>query len=93
MTDDQSASSGLRVSSRTMLVGGALMGAGAVIGLAGFAISGSALIAAMRRWAREMEEPPADLAKRKWEQAKAATTAGASAWHGGNSAHQHRAHT
>ncbi|MBO0809984.1 MAG: hypothetical protein J2P32_16935 [Actinobacteria bacterium] len=54
-----------------MIVGGVLFAAGSVIGAAGVAVSGMALIAGIRCYLREMEEPPSDLARRKWAQAKA----------------------
>lgn len=88
MTNRQSSIGGLQVSSRSMLVGGSLIAAGGLIAMAGLAISGSALAVAIRRFIREMEEPPSDLAKRKWAQAKAATAAGAAAWQDGTSAAQ-----
>lgn len=88
MTNRQALKSGLQVNSRSVLVGGALIAAGGIVALAGLAVSSSALIVAIRRWVREMEEPPSDLARRKWEQAKAATAAGAAAWQDGNAARQ-----
>lgn len=91
MGNMQAARTAVRANSRVMIVGGALMAVGAVIGLAGLAVTGGALTVAIRRWVREMEEPPADLARRKWAQAKAATAAGASAWQDGNTAQPQRA--
>ena len=84
MTNSQASTVGLQLNSRSMLAGGALIAAGGVLALAGLTISGSALIVAVRRWVREMEEPPTDLARRKWAQAKAAGAAGASAWQNGD---------
>lgn len=83
MRNMQAGSAGPQVNSRSMLAGGALIAAGGLMALAGLTISGTAMAVAIRRWVREMEEPPADLARRKWEQAKAATAAGASAWQDG----------
>jgi hypothetical protein len=91
MTNRQIASAGLQVNSRSMIIGGALITAGGVIALAGVSVSGAALIVAVRRWVREMEEPPTDVARRKWEQAKAATAAGASAWQDGTATPRARA--
>jgi hypothetical protein len=48
--------------------------------LAGLIVGGSHLVSATRKWVQEMEVPPSDLAKAKWAQAKAAASAGASAW-------------
>jgi hypothetical protein len=87
-TNMKAARTALEAHSRTMMIGGALMAVGSVIGLAGLAVGGTALVAAVRHWARELEEPPAEMARRRWEQAKtataAATAAGTSAWRDGN---------
>ena len=71
------------VSTRPLAVGAALIGASAVLGFAGIVISGAAAIAATRRWINQLEVPPNELARQKWAQARAATTAGASAWQNG----------
>lgn len=81
MTTTQASRAGFQPNSRLLIAGSVLMGAGALIGLTGFAISGSALLSAARRWINDMEQPPSSLARQKWAQAKAATAAGASAWH------------
>ena len=60
-----------------------LFGIGAAIGVAGAALSGSAVFAAIRRRMRQMEVPPRELARQKWTQTKAAAVAGAGAWHDG----------
>ena len=91
MTNSQASTGGLQVNSRSMLAGGALIAVGGVLALAGLTVSSSALIVAVRRWVREMEEPPADLARRKWAQAKAASAAGASAWQNGDARRRQRA--
>lgn len=72
-----------QVSTRPLLVGAALIGAGTLIGLAGMVISGSVVLAATRRWVDQMETPPSELARQQWEKARAATLAGASAWQNG----------
>jgi hypothetical protein len=41
------------------------------------------VIAATRKWVKQMDAPPSELARLKWEQAKAATAAGTSAWQDG----------
>lgn len=60
--------------------GAILVGVGAVIGLIGLAVSGGHVIAATRRWIDELETPPSELARQRWDQGKAAVAAGASAW-------------
>jgi hypothetical protein len=72
-----------RLNTRPLIAGGVLMGLGGLLGLAGIVVSGSALAAAMREWARRQEVPPSELARQHWARAKAATAAGASAWRSG----------
>ena len=72
-----------QVSSRPLAVGGALMAAGAIIGLAGMVVSTTVVLIATKRWIDQLETPPAEVARQKWNQARAATQAGASAWQNG----------
>src|SRR5580700_4841248 len=69
-----------------LITGGALIGAGALIALAGMAVGGSHVVSATRRWIKEMEVPPSELARIKWVQARSAAAAGAAAWQNGVSA-------
>ena len=69
-----------------LITGGSLIAAGALIALAGVAVGGSHVVSATRRWIREMEVPPGELAKIKWTQARSAAAAGAAAWQNGVSA-------
>ena len=53
------------------------------VGLAGFTgmlLLSSALVSATRRWIQQLEQPPGQMAKLKWRQARAAASAGAQAW-------------
>jgi len=43
------------------------------------ALVSSALISATRQWVDQLERPPTEIARRRWEQTKAAATAGATA--------------
>jgi hypothetical protein len=63
--------------------GGALIAVGGLLGFAGMALLSSALISATRQWVDHLERPPSEMAKRRWEQTKAAATAGAAAWREG----------
>jgi hypothetical protein len=63
-----------------LITGGILIGIGAAFALAGFAVAGSHIAAATRRWAGDLDVPPQELARLKWEQARAAAAAGASSW-------------
>jgi hypothetical protein len=61
-------------------MGGILIGIGAVVAMAGAAVAGVHLVAATRAWINELETPPGELARLKWQQAKHAATTGAGAW-------------
>ena len=69
-----------------LITGGSLIGAGALIALAGLAVGGTHVVSATRRWILEMEVPPSELAKIKWAQARSAAAAGTAAWQNGVSA-------
>jgi hypothetical protein len=71
-----------RVRSGPLVAGGVLAGIGAVAAIAGAAIVGTHVVAATRAWIKELETPPDQLARLRWEQAKAAAAAGASSWRG-----------
>ena len=49
------------------------------------ALVSSALISATRQWIDHLEQPPSEMARRRWEQTKAAASAGAAAWRGNQS--------
>ena len=78
---------GFRVESGPLRIGAALMGAGALLGVVGFAVSSSTLLAAALRWINELDQPPTEVVKQKWAATKAATSAGANAWHKEHEAH------
>jgi hypothetical protein len=46
-----------------IITGAALVGAGALIAMAGLAVGGSHLFSATRRWIREMDVPPSEQAR------------------------------
>jgi hypothetical protein len=71
-----------------IITGAALVGAGALIALAGLAVGGAHLFSATRRWIQEMEVPPSEQARIKWAQARSAAAAGTAAWHNGAPARQ-----
>jgi hypothetical protein len=88
MSDSEMSQAGPQFNTRLLLGGVLLMGIGGVIGLAGLALGSSAVLAAGRRWVRQMEVPPSELAKIKWAQARAATAAGVGAWRDGQQTQQ-----
>jgi len=67
---------------RRLLWGGVtLLGVGGVLCAAGATLSIAAVVGATRRWVGQLEEPPSQVARRRWAQARAATSAGIDAWH------------
>src|SRR6266540_2150714 len=66
MIDSQTARSRFQPNTRLLIGGAVLIGAGGLLGLAGAALAGSALIAAVRRRVKQMDVPPGELARRKW---------------------------
>jgi hypothetical protein len=82
-TSTQKSSSRPELRTGPLVTGAALVGAGTLLALAGLAVGGSHLLSATRRWIREMEVPPGELAKIKWAQAKTAAAAGTAAWQNG----------
>jgi len=57
-----------------------LVALGGLLGFTGMALVSSALLSATRQWVDQLERPPSELARRRWEQTKAAASAGAAAW-------------
>jgi hypothetical protein len=63
-----------------LIAGGVLVGIGTLVAFAGLAVAGVHVVSATQAWVRELEIPPGELAKLKWEQAKTAAASGATAW-------------
>jgi hypothetical protein len=63
-----------------LIGGGVLVALGGLLGFTGMGLLLSALISSTRRWVDHLEQPPGDMARRKWQQTKAAASAGAAAW-------------
>src|SRR5215208_1057414 len=82
MSDDVSPE-GMQVNRSLLICGGGLVGIGGLLGFTGMVLVGSALLSATRQWVNQLEQPPSELARRKWQQARAAATAGAGAWRNG----------
>ena len=79
-TDSQRTGNWPQVRSGPLLVGGILIGIGAVVAMAGVAVAGTHVAAATRAWIKDLETPPGQLARLKWEQARAAAVSGAATW-------------
>jgi len=58
----------------------ALVTGGMLVCLAGTAIGTVAVVSACRRYLADLDEPPREMARRRWVQAKSATAAGVGAW-------------
>jgi hypothetical protein len=78
--NDLSAETGVQLNRNLIVGGGVLVAFGGLLGFTGMALVTSAVISAARRWVDKMEQPPSDIARRKWQQTKAAAAAGAAAW-------------
>jgi len=76
----QSAQTWPQVNTGPLIAGGVLIGIGALVALAGVAVAGAHLASSTRAWVKELETPPGQLARLKWEQAKTAAGAGAASW-------------
>ena len=70
----------VQLNRRLIAGGGVLIGIGGLLGFTGMLLVSSAIVSAARRRVNQLEQPPSELAKLKWQQARAATTAGAKAW-------------
>jgi hypothetical protein len=82
MDMQQSSSPGrLELGGAPVVVGAVLVGVGGLIAMSGLIVGGTAIMSATRRWFRSMEMPPSEVVKHKLGQTRAATVAGASAWH------------
>jgi hypothetical protein len=78
--DDAGSVGEVQLDRRLIAGGGVLIGIGGLLGFAGMVLVSSAIVSAARRRVNQLEQPPSELAKRTWQQARAATTAGAKAW-------------
>ena len=74
---------GIQVNRSLLVGGGVLVGIGGLLGFTGIVLVGSALLSATRQWVNQLEQPPSEIAKRKWQQARAAASAGTEAWRNG----------
>jgi hypothetical protein len=60
--------------------GAILLGIAGVLGLAGAAVAGSALVSAFQQRVQQMEVPPTELARQHWSAVKHATSTGVGVW-------------
>jgi hypothetical protein len=83
MMSNEGSQGGTQVSRSLLVGGGVLVGIGGLLGFTGMVLVGSALLSATRQWVNQLERPPGEIARRRWQQAKAAASAGAGAWRNG----------
>jgi hypothetical protein len=83
LMSDNASPEGMQLNRSLLVGGGVLVGVGGLLGLTGMALVGSALLSATRQWVNQLEQPPSVMARRKWQQAKVAASAGAEAWRNG----------
>lgn len=83
MTKSQVAQPKMQINTRQLIGGAILIGIGGVLALSGAAVAGAALVAAYQDRVRQMDVPPAELARRNWGRVKAATAAGIGEWRNG----------
>lgn len=88
MTEMEERSNIPQIQSGPLIIGGLLVGVGAMLVMAGIAVGSAHVLAATRRWINELETPPSELARQKWAQAKAAAAAGSAAWQNGAQARE-----
>lgn len=77
---DQGSRGDIQLNRNLLVGGGVLVALGGLLGFTGMALVSSALISATRQWVDQLERPPTEVARRRWEQTKKAATAGAAAW-------------
>jgi hypothetical protein len=80
---NSSSAADIQVNRSLIVGGGVLIALGGLLGFAGMALLSSALISATRQWVDHLDQPPSEMAKRRWAQTKHAASAGAAAWRNG----------
>ena len=83
MSNSDDSTNGTQFQAGPLIISAVMVGAGALIAFAGLTVGATYVISVTRRRIQQMEVPPSELARMKWTQAKAAVSAGASAWQNG----------
>jgi hypothetical protein len=76
------------VNTGLLATGLTLIGVAGLATAAGIAVTMTAILTASRRWVRQLDTPPRELARKNWTRAKSATGAGVSAWRGSDGGSQ-----
>jgi len=63
-----------------LITGAVLAAVGGLVTLVGVMVSALSAASSARQWIRQMDQPPREVARSKWQQARAAGVAGADAW-------------
>ena len=80
---NQASQGGIRLNRGRLVGGGVLIGTGGLLAFTGVLLLSSTVVSVTRQWVKQLEQPPSELAKLKWRQARTATTAGTKAWRSG----------
>jgi hypothetical protein len=80
---DSSSKADIQLNRSLIVGGGVLVALGGLLGFAGMAMLSSALISATRQWVDQLDQPPSEIARRRWAQTRRAASAGAAAWRDG----------
>lgn len=86
MTNGTTHSNGPQFSTAQLVTSAVMVGAGTFFILTGLAVGSSHLLQATRKWVKQMDVPPSELAKLKYAQARSAVSAGTAAWRNGTQA-------
>jgi hypothetical protein len=87
MDHHSSSHAALQIDKGLLKAGAILVTSGSLLTFAGMAVASYAVIAAGRRWTRQMDVPPGEQAALKLRQAKQASRAGMEAWRSAARAH------
>lgn len=80
MTPKDSLQRQIQLDRRLLSIGAVLVGLGGALWVAGMVVTGSAVFGAARQWLGQLDQPPRELAKSKWQQLMAASAAGTDTW-------------
>jgi hypothetical protein len=80
MRNDSVSPSSAYLNKKLLTTGAGLLAIGGLLGFAGMALAGAAVLSATRQWVGQMEVSPREMAALRWRQAKQASLAGAHAW-------------
>jgi hypothetical protein len=86
MASTQASNKGVRLNTGPLIFGAELIGVGAVLLMAGFAVGGMTMMSTARRWIGDQEMPVTEIVRHHWRKTAAAAAAGASAWQNHESA-------